>query len=77
MLEQRAVEQMAMLAEEDWPALLDKLQRLTDQPYQPCDVELPDINGRYVRLKWMGNFVITYWDDHPVKDLRIVSIEKR
>lgn len=76
LVERRAVEQIVEFDDDDRRAALVFLDRLVQAPYQACHAELPSMNGRHVRLKQMGIFVFAYWDDHPVHELRIASVDR-
>ena len=54
---------------------MDLLYRLAASPHQPGDFHEPDDTGRAVQFLLLGNFLISYWPDDAVKELRIVEIE--
>ncbi|MBI4028208.1 MAG: hypothetical protein HY360_24700 [Verrucomicrobia bacterium] len=51
------------------------LRSLAANPYQKPDFKERDEIGRTVHLKVVGRFMVSYWLDHAVKELRIVHIE--
>jgi len=55
--------------------LSDILFKLSAFPSQQGDYAFPDGSGRLVQYILIGNYVIGYWPDHAVKELRIVEID--
>ena len=49
---------------------------LKKNPYQPGDFIEHDDVGRPLDVKVFGSFLLTYWRDALVKELRIVEIER-
>jgi hypothetical protein len=56
-------------------ALLKALRRLAANPTQPGDFLVKDDAGRDVSIKRFGKFMITYWNDSYVHELRVLRIE--
>lgn len=52
------------------------LEKLADNPHQVGDYSEPDQSGRAIQFILVGDFVIGFWADHPVKEFRIVDIEE-
>ena len=52
------------------------LFRLAEHPNQPGDYNSRDDSGRHVQHLEVGEFVISYWPDHAVRELRITDIEE-
>ena len=55
--------------------LLQQFDALADNPFQIGDAQMTDDSGRELQLKIIEPYIVTYWPDHAVKELRIVSIE--
>ena len=57
--------------------LLAKLfQELALDPCQTGEYEEADDTGRPLQVRLVGNFLVTFWTDHPVKEVRVVRVEK-
>ena len=52
------------------------LERLAATPNHPGDYSECDHTGRAVQFLLIGDFVISYWPDHAVRELRIVEIDE-
>ena len=53
------------------------LDYVADSPSQAGDFEERDNTGRPIQVKRLGNFWIWYWADHPVKEVKVLAIERR
>jgi hypothetical protein len=49
---------------------------LADDPFQKGDFVEKSKSGRELQVKRFGKWMITYWPDDPVTELRIVDIVK-
>ncbi|HUG10936.1 MAG TPA: hypothetical protein VMM36_07975 [Opitutaceae bacterium] len=56
--------------------LVDACERISQFPFSTGDFVVRDEDGREVELLDVGEFVITFWSDHAVKTVRILSIER-
>lgn len=72
---QQAVEFLLRLPSARRRDLIAHLDKLADSPFQEADATLNDPSGRPLQLKIAGPFIITYWPDHAVKEIRIVALE--
>ncbi|MBL9202526.1 MAG: hypothetical protein JNL39_18590 [Opitutaceae bacterium] len=54
----------------------DFLQRLTRQPLLPGDFEAPAEAGRIHQAKAVGDWLVSYWPDHSVREIRLSGIEQ-
>jgi hypothetical protein len=52
------------------------LESLANEPLQKGDFEDYDDTGRPIQSKVVGPFVISFWSDHFVKEMRIIKIER-
>lgn len=56
--------------------ILAFLESLADNPFKPGDYEERDDVDRPLRIKIVGNYALTYWADHAVKEVKVTKIEK-
>ena len=49
---------------------------LKTDPTKIGDYSEPDENGRTVQIKVIGNYALTYWADHAVREVKITKVEK-
>lgn len=59
----------------DRDAILRFLDDLASDPSRNGDFEERDNAGRAVQVKIVGKFALTYWADHPVKEVKVTHIE--
>lgn len=55
--------------------LSDILFQLASFPSQPGDYSLAEDSGRDVNYILIGNYVIGFWPDHAVSELRITEVD--
>ena len=55
--------------------LLSQLEHLRTHHHEAPDFREQDCAGRWVRVKVLRPFLVTYWMDDPVNELRIVDVE--
>ena len=60
----------------DRELILKFLESLSNDPNKRGDYEERDHVGRQVQIKIVGDFALTYWADHPVKEIKVIRIEK-
>ena len=51
------------------------LYRLALQPGLPGDFETPAEDGRTHQVKMVGRWLVSYWIDHAVREVRVTGIE--
>ena len=56
--------------------LLKALRQMAANPYQRGDYEARDSAGRSVHIKQIEEFLITFWADSFVNELRVICIER-
>lgn len=56
--------------------LLKALRKLAANPHQLGDFEGCDSAGRPVHIILTSSFLVTFWLDSYVKELRVISIER-
>ena len=57
-------------------ALIDLFHQLAAHPSQPGDYSEEDETGRSVQFLLIGDYVIGFWSDDPVKEFRLVDIDE-
>jgi hypothetical protein len=50
------------------------IDSLASDPLQAGDYSVQDSTGRDISIKILGSYAVTYWADHPVKEIRITDI---
>jgi hypothetical protein len=55
--------------------LVANLEQLQRSPAEPPDFREQNATGRRLSIKVMRPFLITYWLDGPVNELRIVDVQ--
>jgi len=55
-------------------SLLYDLRRLAENPSVRSDYVVQDEQGREIEHLLVGEFVISYWLDHAVSEIRIVDV---
>ncbi len=56
--------------------LLRIFKSLADSPYQTGDWRQKTKSGRELQVKRFGKWLVTFWLDAPVLEVRIVDLEK-
>ena len=56
-------------------ALLNQLDLMRSHHHKAPDFRQQDQSGRWLSVKVLRPFLITYWLDGPVDELRIVDVE--
>ncbi len=57
-------------------ALLDCFELLARNPNAESDWVVTDATGRLNYRRAVGRFLVTYWTDHAVREVRIVKLER-
>jgi hypothetical protein len=55
--------------------LIQALEAIAADPMQKGDFEANDDTGRPIQIKVAGSFLITFWPDAFVRELRIINLE--
>ena len=55
--------------------LLSQLEHLRNNHHEAPDFREQDRSGRWLSVRVLRPFLITYWSDGPVDELRIVDVE--
>ncbi|MHB8523856.1 MAG: hypothetical protein ACYDH9_24295 [Limisphaerales bacterium] len=56
--------------------LIAFLEKLKVDPYQEGEYTVEDDSGRPLQVKGFQPYLITYWLDHSVKEVRVLDIER-
>jgi hypothetical protein len=56
--------------------ILSFFEYLTNNPECAGDYTDCDDVGRLVQIKILGDYAVTYWADHAVKEVKVTKIEK-
>jgi hypothetical protein len=56
--------------------LLALLEELQDEPFRAGDFQQQDDTGRWNEVALMENWLVTYWCDHAVREIRVVNLQK-
>lgn len=75
-LSSRAAEFLVSRSKARQRKLIKLLSQLAANPNQSGDYSLSDDTAREVQFILLGDLLVAYWADHPVKELRIVDIEE-
>ena len=55
--------------------ILSFLESLAEHPSKPDDYEERDEVGRPIQITIVGDYALTYWADHAVKEVKVTRIE--
>ena len=56
--------------------MLAFLESLSGNPSQTGDYEEKDDVGRPVQIKILGDYALTFWADHAVREVKVTKVEK-
>ena len=56
--------------------ILSRIENLAQNPFTPGAYEVLDEHHRQNQVLVLSGFAITFWADHPVKDVRIVDVAR-
>ena len=59
----------------DWSSMRMHSSSVKADPYQEGDFEVADRSGRTLSVRRARPFLITYWLDASVKEVRVIDIE--
>ncbi len=54
--------------------VMEFIRSLADDPFQSGDFHEHDSVGRRLEVKIVGRYAVTFWSDHPVKEVKVVHI---
>lgn len=50
------------------------LDSLASNPFSEGDYAVKDSSGREIQIKVIGEYAVTFWTDHAVKEIKIIDI---
>ena len=50
------------------------IDSLASDPLQAGDYSVQDSTGRDISIKILGSYAVTYWADHPAREIKITDI---
>lgn len=56
--------------------LIVHLEHLQSHLFETADFQEQDVTGRWLSIRALHPFIITYWLDGPVDELRVVDVQK-
>jgi hypothetical protein len=74
-LNETSVHFLLAIKARDRQKLIHALEALAAEPLQRGDFEGKDDTGRSIQIKVAGSFLISFWPDLFVRELRIINIE--
>lgn len=74
-LNETSVHFLLAIKARDRQKLIHALEALAAEPLQRGDFEGKDDTGRSIQIKVAGSFLISFWSDLFVRELRIINIE--
>ncbi len=60
-------------AQQKLAVILDEMKAA---PFRPGDLQERDAEGRVNEVFVVGDWIVTYWPDHAVRELRVVRLEQ-
>jgi mRNA-degrading endonuclease RelE of RelBE toxin-antitoxin system len=72
---ERAAEFLLQLPKRRQRQVLALARQLADQPHVRSDYSLPDESGRAIEHLLIDDYVLAYWLDHAVREVRIVDVD--
>ena len=76
MLSEAAAKILATAARAEQRRLAVILDGMKVAPLRPGDLQESDAHGRVHEVLVVGDWLVTYWPDHGVRELRIVRLER-
>lgn len=55
--------------------VLSFIRRVAADPYLIGDFKDSDDTGRPLEVKLIGQYAITYWADHAVREIKVINVE--
>ena len=55
--------------------LLAVLDQVAVDPFRVGDFQQRDQSGRTYEVAMLGEWLVTYWSDHAVREIRVVALE--
>ena len=68
--------QLARPTRQDRERILSFLEGLATDPHRIGDFQERVDTGRSIQIKIIGDYALTYWADHAVKEIKVTKVEK-
>jgi mRNA-degrading endonuclease RelE of RelBE toxin-antitoxin system len=68
--------QLPRPAKREREQILSFIESLATNPFKPGDYEERDDVGNPVQIKIIGDYALTFWADHAVKEVKVTRIER-
>ncbi|MDA1272831.1 MAG: hypothetical protein O2960_02090 [Verrucomicrobia bacterium] len=75
-VDQSVLELFTICRQREREELLRIFQSLAKEPFRRGDFVQKAASGREMQVKRFGHWLITYWPDQPVLELRIVDLKR-
>ncbi|MBC8010508.1 MAG: hypothetical protein H7067_10475 [Burkholderiales bacterium] len=56
--------------------LLEVINQVAAEPFRVGDLQQADPDGRTNEVLLLGDWLVTYWADHAVREVRVVALER-
>lgn len=56
--------------------LLDIIDQVAAEPFRVGDLQQLDPDGRINEVVLLGDWLVTFWADHAVREVRVVALER-
>jgi len=76
-LDSGVAEAILSLSSRQRQGFIDIFRELAAHPFQHGEEAFRDSLGREIQKKAFGRWVVSYWADHAVSEVRIVGVQKR
>lgn len=76
MLSEPAAMAFALASRSDQHRLAAIFDGVKAAPFRRGDFQERDAQGRINEVLVIGNWLVTYWSDHAVRELRVVRVER-
>jgi mRNA-degrading endonuclease RelE of RelBE toxin-antitoxin system len=73
-LRAEAIEVLRLLHPRHRKAIGAFIDSLAMNPFLEGDYSSPDATGRAISIKILGAFALSYWADHPAKEIKVIDI---
>jgi len=52
------------------------IESLALDPFLSGDYSVQDSSGRFIHIKILGSYAVTFWADHPVREIKMIDIRR-
>lgn len=76
-LDSSVVEDFVLLPVRQREQLIRIFRVLANDPFQKGEVNFRDFSGREIQKKFFEKWIVSFWSDHAVKEVRIIGLQRR